>query len=331
MTDTNKITTLAEKPKLRTNVAIKKEEILKLYYGGENLYNIALKTQSSKKTVKKVLLHIGVDYTKNKSLETAFKKRQCIGLYKKGYTQLVLEEELNLTRKTIRKWLKEESSVDYRKGSIAQTVGRGNPINHNAFDNLSDPNALYWIGFIYADGHVACKRNGGYTISISVHEQDVDVLEKFKKFLNCTNKIVNYSDTKVKTIKVYSERMTEVLQSLGFHNRKSYTLKPHEKLKYSKDFWRGVIDGDGSLYNSGNHFKISVCGTEDTCQGFLDFAKYCGINHKRNPNEKERERYSFKFCDATLSSKRAKAFAEVLYGNAETYMDRKYNKYKQNK
>jgi hypothetical protein len=44
-------------------------------------------------------------------------------------------------------------------------------VNHEAFDVVTD-DAAYWIGFLFSDGSVFHKKNGGRTIQLRLSEID---------------------------------------------------------------------------------------------------------------------------------------------------------------
>lgn len=225
---------------------VDKDNILKLYQSGVNRWNISLQTGSSKKTVNKVLSHFGIDFKKEEEQDYENRISQIVPLYKSGVSQVDLEKKLKLTRKTIREVLK-ESDAKYRTNGEAVAIARGNFINHNAFDNLEDEETLYWIGLLYTDGHVNVDGKDN-SIEISLHSQDKELLEKLKTFLNTTSIVRKVKDSNCYRLRFFSEKIVKVLNELGFTNNKSLSLIPHEKLKHSRHFWRGCIDGDGSVH-----------------------------------------------------------------------------------
>jgi hypothetical protein len=299
------------------------DEIVKLYQSGVNRWNISLQTGSSKKTVNKVLSQVGIDFQEEEKLDYENRLSQIIPLYRSGVTQVELETRLHLTRKTIRAILK-NSDAEYREGSEAATVGRGNAIDHKAFDNLEDEQVLYWIGLIYTDGHVNVSGKDN-SIEVTLHEQDRELLEKFKKFLNCSNLIVKQKGSDCCRLRFFSERIVNLLSELGFTNNKSKTLIPHEKLKHSRHFWRGCVDGDGSLYVSNQKgYKspaVSLCGTEDTCKGFLQFLKENAIITVRIPKQGKGVH------SVAFTWQLALQIIDLLYKDSTVYLERKYHKY----
>lgn len=300
-----------------------KEKIIELYQSGVNRWNITLQTGSSKKTINKVLSHFGIDFHKEETEDYNDRISQIIPLYKSGTSQVDLEKKLKLTRKTIREHLK-NSDVEYRRANEAVAIARGNQINHKAFDNLEDEEVLYWIGLIYTDGHVNVSGKDN-SIEVALHYQDRELLEKLKIFLNTSAPITKVKDSNCYRFRFFSERIVHILEDLGFTNNKSNTLIPHEKLKYSRHFWRGCIDGDGSLYRTGKYKypTINLVGTFDTCQGFLDFTKENDIKSERVVGKAN----GLNLYRIEFSWKKALQVTNLLYNNSKIYMERKYQKY----
>lgn len=301
------------------------DEIIKLYQSGVNRWNITLQTGSSKKTVNKVLSNFGIDFKEEETENYNNRISQIIPLYQSGVSQVDLEKKLNLTRKTIREILK-NSNVEYRRANEAVAIARGNQINHKVFDNLEDERVLYWIGLIYTDGHVNISGKDN-SIEIALHYQDRELLEKLKSFLNTSAPITKVKDSNCYKFRFFSERIVLILKDLGFTNNKSKILVPDEKLKNSRHFWRGCIDGDGSLYFSKpggyNAPCISLVGTYDTCKGLLDFTKIGNITSKRNVNKANGNNLH----RIDFSWKKALQVADLLYKDSKIYMNRKYQKY----
>lgn len=301
------------------------ENILSLFNQNKKCSEIVKELGISKKTVIKALASVGINYTEELKKERDWKIKQIPILYEEGKSQVELEKELQLTRKTIREVLK-NSNVVYRSESEAKTLGRGHYINNNAFDDLTDPETLYWIGFIYTDGHVTIDNNRGQnSIEINIQSQDKELLEKLKIFLKCNYNIKEDPKYGCVKLRVFSEKLCGVLKSLGFTSNKTSNLDPHEKLKYSRDFWRGCVDGDGCLSYCKHHnnWIINLVGTIDTCIGFRDFITNNNIGGVRNVNKANGKN----LFTTRYAGKIVKQVSDLLYKDAIVYLDRKYKKY----
>lgn len=305
-----------------------KKEVLNLYTQGKNCLQIVTALGIDKKTIKKVLLNNGINYTLEKAKEKEEKLRQVVKLYSEGVSQVELEKKLKLTRKTIRETLK-KSEVNYRTKSQAITLGYGHYIDETVFNDLTNPEALYFIGLLYTDGHISEKNNQN-CIEIKLHTDDLELLEKLKLFLKCNYDITKTKNEESYRLRFFSKRIISILKDLGFTSNKTSSLIPDERLKHSKDFWRGCIDGDGCLHyqkNINNPNKpiwiINLVGTTDTCIGFLKFIKDNEIDNNRTINKANgKDLFIIPF-----SGQIALKVANLLYENATIYMERKYQKY----
>lgn len=299
----------------------KSDEILRLYKEGKMLTEITQLTSSSQPTVKRVLSHFGIDYNKERENSKEETLKKIVELYQQGKSQLYIEKTLKVTRKTIRETLK-SSDVPYRDKSDQHHIRYNTEVNHQAFDELT-PEALYWIGMLYTDGHIDQKREA--SIELNLHENDETHLEKFKQFLNSSRNVSNGHGCK--RFRFNSKRLRDRLVELGFTSNKSTSITPHELLKHSRDFWRGCIDGDGGLYKHPSGIKtiphIFLCGTLET---IFDFVIYC------SENAHVKYKYPTKapgnnFYRVSYYGQDAVKIGTLLYENATVYLDRKYQIY----
>ncbi|MFG3422219.1 hypothetical protein [Micromonospora sp. NPDC048063] len=115
-------------------------------------------------------------------------------------------------------------------------------LRHDAFDELT-PDACYWIGFLFADGSISYRRNHIPQISVGLAERDRAHLLKLRTFLGSTSVISAPSPTHHSCqFSVRSQRLADRLVALG-----RYQGPINARLVESRDFWRGVVDGDGSV------------------------------------------------------------------------------------
>lgn len=303
------------------------EEIQRLYDEGVKLTEICKLTSSSQPTVKKVLQSCGIDYDAERKKAREQQLKEVIDLYNQGKSQNYIEQHLKLTRKTIRELLK-EVGVDYRDKSEQQHLNRKTEINHDAFDELT-PEALYWIGMLFTDGHIEEKREA--SIDLTLHNEDIEHLYKFKEFLG-TNRGIKKDKGDCSRLRVNSKKLRDRLVELGFTHNKSTNIVPHELLKHSRDFWRGCIDGDGGIYL--NKIKkdnkeyvtqhIFLCGTLETIFEFAIFCNtYIGIKEKYPSKAPGNNFYRISYYGQD-----AIKIADYLYKNSSIYLDRKYQVYR---
>lgn len=272
---------------------------------------------------KRVYPHRPYNAVANLTKVSVEQKEKVKELYLQGSSQSKIEETLKMTRKTIRTILK-EAGID-RSKTEQWRIRWKSSLNDNAFDELT-PEALYWIGFLYADGHVR-KQGSEYSIEVEIELKDADHLGKLSKFLGSEKEPKQYSDNSV-TIRFYSKKIQERLRELGLNHDKSYTAKPHESLKDSRDFWRGVVDGDGGIYNhrSGKTNitpHVFLCGTLETIFEFIIFCnKQLGIKEKYPTKQQGKNLYSVSYYGND-----AIQVVSLLYKDSSVHLDRKHNSY----
>lgn len=191
-------------------------------------------------------------------------------------------------------------------------------IDEDVFDILT-PEACYWIGFITADGHLF--RNPSKKITIRLAYSELKHLEKWNKFTKF-NRVYIDSNMKAARVTLTNDKLYNKLIEFGLCERKSYIdfSIENEYITDSRDFWRGVIDGDGSL--SYDYKNITLCGNHTLLTQFKEFVdKYVNnYNYSSGVNlSKNQTIYRIVYSGLTATK-----LIEVLYDNAEIYLDRKY-------
>lgn len=305
----------------------KSDKVLELYRQGLKVQDIVRITGSSKKTIKKILvLKTGINYTEERIKKKQWAYEQVPVMYNAGVAKRVIAEKLELTHKTVEDILN-DLGIESKSHSQQMMIRHGNTINEKIFDIIT-PQSAYWIGMLYTDGHVV-KKGLGNSVSLTLHTNDRESVERFKKFLEYSGNIKKSKDVNRCTLTFGCERIYNRLKELGFDNQKSYTAKVHPELQDSKDFWRGCIDGDGCLWcgwtNRGLRYILHLCGTYDTCFKFAEFIRNNGIDIKSSV----RNHGSETLFQIAFEGSTAKKVAKLLYEGAEDYMERKYKVYQQ--
>ncbi|MXQ53852.1 LAGLIDADG family homing endonuclease [Shimazuella alba] len=134
--------------------------------------------------------------------------------------------------------------------------------------DLKCPSFAYFFGFIQADGSMSSESRGKKgRLTIEVNSNDKEILEQFHKIIPCTSTIyTRVRDTNYKkgykssVLRVYDHKFREQLIKLGmFYGKKSSLIYPPRSSYSEVDYFRGYIDGDGSLGLTSNGFPyISV-------------------------------------------------------------------------
>ncbi|MCH5583442.1 hypothetical protein MK805_00405 [Shimazuella sp. AN120528] len=200
--------------------------------------------------------------------------------------------------------------------------------------DLRNPSYSYFFGFIQADGSMSCESRGRGRLTIEVNSDDQEILEYIQKIIPCTSTIytrirdTNYKkEYKSSILRVYDNKFRDQLIKLGmFYGKKSSLIFP-PKYSYSEiDYFRGYIDGDGSLglTSSGIPFLSIVTSSEEFANAYLNFIyKITGKVKTSSPNKRD------KVHNIAVFKEDAQSIAKVLYYEGCLAIPRKMEKAKE--
>jgi len=171
-----------------------------------------------------------------------------------------LSKKLNRTVSCIRSRAAGTLSLKKTKDFIQENIKHTRKYNvcFDYFNKIDTQEKAYWYGFIWADGNVSNTH-----LNISVHEKDIEVLEKFKKSINSEAPIKIVKDKRMSgnmvKITISSYKIVNDLYKINIKERKTYL----DNLPVLSDdlFWAflaGFFDGDGCFSNR-NKLKNSGC------------------------------------------------------------------------
>lgn len=201
-------------------------------------------------------------------------------MYKEGLSNKEIGERFSIKPNTVCYWVK-------KLGLKMKGSGRKNKFS-NPFEKVS-PERDYWLGYIFADGHV---QRG----VIDLYSVDKDVIDAYRLFINNIGTITseNYqiSSGEVHTIykvHIYSVELSEwFMQEFNISSTKHHNLNPTIDINW--DIIRGYFDGDGSAHkvrgftlNSSSKewidrisdFFIDELGIEPKINQYIDCYKLC--------------------------------------------------------
>jgi hypothetical protein len=125
-------------------------------------------------------------------------------------------------------------------------------------------------------------------------------------------------------LRLCSKHMKNSLMKIGVIPNKSLVVRmPPINEKFEKDFWRGVIDGDGwiSYYKNQDIYCVGLCGSIDIVDNFICFVSRKISVTKKTPSP-HKNIYEVKY-----TGNRAKGISDLLYDGANVYLDRKMKMY----
>lgn len=165
-----------------------------------------------------------------------------IDLYtKEGKTQKEISKIFNCSLKPIQRILKENH--------IPSNIRRTNRmLKENYFSEINNASKAYLIGLLFADGNIIIPTDREAQIRIQLLNEDIHLLNFFKKEINSLSKIIDNKDN-TSTFGIRSNKIADDLKKYNIVPNKTYCIKtlPHNiPDEYYLDFLRGYIDGDGS-------------------------------------------------------------------------------------
>lgn len=207
--------------------------------------------------------------------------------------------------------------------------------NESYFEKIDSHDKSYILGLLLADGYVINKKSG---FGIQLSKIDVDILNKIKQRIGNSCSIVNIKGRGLRKICgrfAYSKDMKRLSchnQKIAFDlskfnivkNKTSRLTLPKINKKYYSSFFRGFIDGDGSVginKNTNYPWCQFVC-----CNNiFLEECKYLLCRLGFNVGISYGKSISYLYIKGGRES--IFKFLRWLYKNkGDMYLERKYEK-----
>jgi Mor family transcriptional regulator len=257
----------------------KDKSIIKDYLDNKSIKFIQTKYNCSDHKIENVLNRNGIKRQRgfirnnHKNCLTKKEDNRITNFYNKGWSSLKIAKKLNCSKYAVLCCLK-RNKINRRTTSEA---GRKCNIDETVFDDRSSEEALYWVGFLMADGKLCRTKNGdnyksSYSFGTGIHKKDITHLYKFRKFLKSSHSIVRYKD--LVQLMISSEKIYKKLEGYGLTRNKSLTAKASDDIILNRHFWRGVIDGDGSIFFNRKRPCLSICGSWPMMNDFKKYIKY---------------------------------------------------------
>jgi hypothetical protein len=352
------LNTFLKDKKLQPGIQYKElpeKKICSDYKKGITVAKLATKYNSNAKTIRSRLHKNNIQMIpSSKRLTTIVQNlnKHYIDLINTPKSLSTKAKELKVSKYILSERLKNNRYI-LRTKSEEQIIVNNEKNPNLKFDFFKKKTSLrdYWVGFIAADGNIGGVIGKKLRLSLSVSKKDKPHPYKLKKIIGGGS--VTTFDFSRYDGKYYSEKVNKYISSgiqfkyqldnttvvrpilkLGIVPQKTHILRPSKNLIFSKDFWRGFIDGDGSLTDIKKTYKTSKristvlsLGTQSVhiYKYFLLFLKRNKIT-KPNINIKGKGK-SAKFYTIIISGIRARTLAKKLYFKANKLgrLERKYN------
>lgn len=195
-------------------------------------------------------------------------------------------------------------------------------------------NESYIFGLLITDGSMCLNTRNRGNVRLEVSEKDFDIVEKLfneipgskiSSRIRNTNFSKNY---KTSIFSNYKKEFRDFLINCGFPIKDKTNLADKPKIDFNiPNFWRGVIDGDGSIgiTSKGLPFISLVTKSENLKESYLSFLKdNFKIEKKINRNKRDN------VYNIMVSGPKSIPIIKYLYiDNLGISLNRKYNKAKE--
>ena len=163
------------------------------------------------------------------------------------------------------------------------TTGRENTLDESAFDVVT-PESAYWVGFLMAAGSVTRAGTRSPAIALTTADEERAHLERFRNFGKAMEPITvgtrdGFRDASRSylSVQVRSARLARMLARYGVVPYKALVARAFE-LESNHHFWRGCIDGDGSISvtrEEGRSRQVLsfACRSRELASQFAEFAR----------------------------------------------------------
>lgn len=188
----------------------------------------------------------------------------------------------------------------------------------------------YFLGFVQCDGHLRQQSRNRGSLSIEISQRDVDILDKIEDLLPviCSRKTrernTNFkSEAKFCILNVFDKGFRDSLNAAGVpYGRKSEIISMPSGV-INEDYWRGVLDADGSLgiTSKDKPFVSLVTKSEKLATDFVKFIKdLTGFQKKCTRNKRDN---IYNIC---VFNEDAVILTKTLYYEGCFCIERKYSK-----
>lgn len=196
----------------------------------------------------------------------------------------------------------------------------------------------YIYGLLITDGTLHLKNQETYTgqMFLEINKKDEDIIDKLCNIVPYSTKTERIRNTNFKeqyhSVKFSISRQNFIKELIEFGfpvKEKTLNAKPPILAYDQNAFWRGVIDGDGSIgiRHRSNSNKLEPYLSLVTKSEVLkeEFCKYAQSITGKEYNPKRNKRDNI--YNIGIGGKMCCKILREIYKNATIYLDRKYNKH----
>lgn len=251
------------------------------------------------------------NWTNGKSKLTETERQALIADYRGGLTTYQVAEKYGIKECSAWEFLKRRGLT--RPPSI---TNRRFTYDGHAFNQIT-PESAYWIGMMMTDG---CVTNEGM-VCLGLAAKDGDHITRFRNFLKSGHRI---SQSETRRFSNFHLRAPDLVKSLGIYGvvpRKTFIAKVIG-LENDRHFWRGAIDGDGSvILTKWDKYPRPAISLVSASKVFIEQFRSFVMNNV--PVERMGIRFGRSVWSTKVSGRFAIDLAKLLYTDHPISMPRK--------
>lgn len=304
-----------------------RESMIKEYLNGARCLDLEKKYGICRSAILSTFYRRGIKVRKD-TIQMTDTTKNMIELHKGGLSCDQISKKMNIKRGNVQAALNSRGLKGNRS-----FYRRSRHLNDNYFECINSEKRAYYLGLLFADGHVNKYENKN-TIFISLKKQDSYLVEDFKKEIEADNQINERVFPKNPTwetqryFTVSSKKMKEDLIRYGCTPQKSLTaIFPKIDPEFIWHFIRGYFDGDGCIMayhrsdRRGLMKSIIICVSEYFGSALKDLLmeQFQIVSYVR----KQGNIYNLTINRQDHIIK----FRDLMYNNSSIWMERKRNKF----
>jgi hypothetical protein len=193
-------------------------------------------------------------------------------------------------------------------------------LDETYFDQIDTPDKAYWLGFIAADGCVIEDPAGRPAyLRVDLARCDDDHLRTLCTHLGSDRPVLYSQDCAC--VSFGSRRLADALCKLGVTPRKSLIVEPWDgPADLMPHYWRGLFDGDGTIFTSKGSWCVGICGSYACVDTFGSWARaITGGRSQPRSIRKDTECWQW----TSQGSVKSQMLAAALYEDASVALERK--------
>ena len=184
----------------------------------------------------------------------------------------------------------------------------------NYFEKIVTEEQAYWLGFLWADGHVNPERG---RIVLTLKKDDWKHVFRFAQAI-CTDAPIRMDNEKC-VLEIHSKKMCKDIIDKNF--RKGVPKIPAQLIRH---FIRGFFDGDGTITKlRENEYEVSFTNSDPIILKWIGDVISNAIGCKPRKILKDHNAFRIRFGGTDI----VRGIRDFFYENSTIFLERKYQKF----